>query len=209
MNSKVSPIVPTVGRVVLVRGSSVRVDEPLREFPALVTRVWNDNCINVHVFNEEAGGKVITSVTFDDDEESIGYAAWRWMPYQVQAAKERDPVSGEKAQQDVLGHHGSVINSPAELRAESGLSFSTALYALKEGYRVSREGWNGKGMWLYHVPANSYPAQTEVAKRNLGEMVPYGAYLAMKTATGEVVPWLASQTDILAEDWQILGEVAA
>ena len=98
MNSKVSPITPTVGRVVLVRGGAVRADDPVREFPALVTKVWGQNCINVDVSNEEPGGKLVTSVFFDDSDERLLYAGWRWMPYQVQVAKERDVVSGEKSQ---------------------------------------------------------------------------------------------------------------
>lgn len=58
-------------------------------------------------------------------------------------------------------------------------------------------------MFLYYVPAAEYPAMTEIAVKEWGEgsMVPYGAYIAMKTAQGNVVPWLASQTDVLAEDW--------
>jgi hypothetical protein len=63
-------------------------------------------------------------------------------------------------------------------------------------------------MFLYYVPANSYPAQTEAAKDHFGDMVQYGAYIAMKTAQNNVVPWLASQTDVLAEDWQIAGAQA-
>lgn len=83
------------------------------------------------------------------------------------------------------------------------LSFNHAIELLKEGKRISRVGWNGKGMFLYLVPANEYPAQTGAAKRFFGEdaMVPYGGYIAMKTAQGNVVPWLASQTDILSDDW--------
>lgn len=84
------------------------------------------------------------------------------------------------------------------------LPFSGVLDSLKQGARCARAGWNGKGMYIYHVPENSYPAVTDVAKAEFGDMVPYGAYLAMKTAQGNVVPWLASQTDILAEDWEIL-----
>ena len=87
------------------------------------------------------------------------------------------------------------------MRRLTTMNFGAALEKLKAGERVAREGWNGKGMWIYHVPAASYPAQTQAARENIGDLVPYGAYLAMKTATGEVVPWLASQTDILAEDW--------
>lgn len=81
-------------------------------------------------------------------------------------------------------------------------SFGDALIALKLGFRMARQGWNGKGMFIYYVPAASYPPTTRVAREFFGGTpVPYGAYLAMKTADGNVVPWLASQTDVLAEDW--------
>ncbi len=81
------------------------------------------------------------------------------------------------------------------------LNFGHALIALQAGKRVARAGWNGKGMFLYYVPANTYKAQTEAARLHFGEDVPYGAYIAMKTAQDNVVPWLASQTDVLASDW--------
>ncbi len=84
-------------------------------------------------------------------------------------------------------------------------SFGVAVAWAKEGQKVARAGWNGKGMYLYYVPANEYPAVTEIAKAQFPDgMVPYDAYLAMKTVQNTVVPWLASQTDILAEDWQIV-----
>lgn len=90
-------------------------------------------------------------------------------------------------------------------RSTESMNFGDALLALKQGERVARKGWNGKGMFLYHVPAEAYPPSTEVAKAAFhGENVPYGAYIAMKTAQGNVVPWLASQTDMLAEDWCIV-----
>jgi hypothetical protein len=81
--------------------------------------------------------------------------------------------------------------------------FGQALKWLQHKQKVAREGWNGKGMFLYYVPANAYPATTEVGKSiaDANGNVEYGAYIAMKTAQGNVVPWLASQTDILAEDW--------
>ena len=88
------------------------------------------------------------------------------------------------------------------------LDFGDALHFLKVGRRVTREGWNGKGMWLYLVPAASYPAQTPAAEAHLGPWVPYGAHIAMKTAQDNVVPWLASQTDVLANDWCLLSEGA-
>jgi hypothetical protein len=88
----------------------------------------------------------------------------------------------------------------------SNLNFGQAIEALKDGKKVCREGWNGKGMFLYYVPANKYPYTTLIGKTIADEdgLVEYGAYIAMKTAQGNVVPWLASQTDVLAEDWMVV-----
>lgn len=85
-------------------------------------------------------------------------------------------------------------------RPADGMSFGLAIEALKKGERVARAGWNGKGMWLYRVNGNSnFSAVTY-------EHLPF---IAMKTADNKVVPWLASQTDMLADDWQIVGEVTS
>ena len=87
----------------------------------------------------------------------------------------------------------------------SSMNFGNALELLKQGFKVARIGWNGKGMFLYYVPAAAYPPSTEIANKAFGgEDVPYGAYLAMKTAQGNVVPWLASQTDMLSDDWCVV-----
>jgi len=68
------------------------------------------------------------------------------------------------------------------------MHIGAAIQCLKEGQRVAREGWNGKGMYLeMQVP-------DEHSKMTL-------PYVYMKTACNNLVPWLASQTDILAEDW--------
>ena len=85
-------------------------------------------------------------------------------------------------------------------------NFGVALAWLKAGEKVARSGWNGKGMFLYFVPPGEYPARTAIAKQEWGEdgLVPYQAYIAMKTVQGTVVPWLCSQTDMLAEDWEIV-----
>ena len=89
------------------------------------------------------------------------------------------------------------------------MSFGHAIHALKAGKRVARAGWNGKGMFVYLVPADSYPAQTGAAKAHFGEgaMVPYNAYLAIKNVTETVSTWVPSINDVLADDWQLLGEV--
>ena len=86
------------------------------------------------------------------------------------------------------------------------MNFGLAIEAAKKGAKITRRGWNGKGMFLYYVPEGRYPARTDAAKSIATEdgKVDYGAYIAMKTAHGNVVPWLASQTDILADDWEVV-----
>jgi hypothetical protein len=80
------------------------------------------------------------------------------------------------------------------------------LIALRGGHRVARSGWNSKGMFIYLVPAGNYFPTTSVAKAYFGgQLVPYKPYIAMKTVDGDVVPWLASQTDLLAEDYFVVG----
>ena len=69
------------------------------------------------------------------------------------------------------------------------LNFGQAIEALKQGKRVARKNWNGKGMFIFMRPADELNT----------------AYLCMKAADGTIVNgWLASQTDMLSEDWAIL-----
>jgi len=88
------------------------------------------------------------------------------------------------------------------------MNFGQAIESMKSGSLVARVGWNGKGMFLYYVPENKYPASRNILNTMDGmfedNMVPYGAYIAMKTAQNNVIPWLASQTDMLAEDWELV-----
>lgn len=78
--------------------------------------------------------------------------------------------------------------------AEKTMTFGAAIEDLKAGRRVSRAGWNGKGMWLRLVTEN----QSYLPGLNLYCL----PFIAMKTADDKLVPWLASQTDMLAEDWE-------
>jgi hypothetical protein len=86
------------------------------------------------------------------------------------------------------------------------MHFGLALEALKQGKKVQRLGWNGKGMFVYHVPANRYKTQTEVAKKEFGESVQYNAYLAIKNVNGTVSTWVPSINDVLSEDWLVLED---
>lgn len=90
------------------------------------------------------------------------------------------------------------------------MTFGQALDALKLGSKISREGWNGKGMYLWLLPAAEVPAEwckephlKKLAEENGGKLDCL-ASIRMKTADGKVLTgWLASQTDLMAEDWKI------
>lgn len=87
---------------------------------------------------------------------------------------------------------------------ESGeLSFGAALAYLKQGKRVARRGWNGKGMWLLLV--STYGVSMELTYGASTPRPELRPWIGMKTADNSFVPWLASQTDILAEDWAVIG----
>ena len=89
-------------------------------------------------------------------------------------------------------------------------SFSKALEAVKHGGKVQRAGWNGKGMHLVKMDGfpDGVPANEETRKKHGlpdGAVVKVDPYLAMFTATGSIVPWLASQSDLLSDDWVLVG----
>jgi len=84
-------------------------------------------------------------------------------------------------------------------------SFCIALLLLKQGSRVCRSGWNGKGMWLVLSEPNESPKSGYSSYINgSSDPTPTLPFIVMKTATNELVPWLASQTDMLSEDWMVL-----
>ena len=151
-------------------------------------------CVDPNNFDQKIGEKFAYEQAFEK----------MWMPYGFWLHK-------------ALADHDNRLQPPSDdnkIEAQDVIpegatfDFGTAVEALKQGARVAREGWNGKGMFLYYVPENKYPASRNEHGTMIGvfedDMVPYGAYIAMKTAQNTVVPWLASQTDVLAEDWQIV-----
>ncbi len=83
--------------------------------------------------------------------------------------------------------------------------FGSAIYLLKIGKKVARKGWNGSSMFVYYVPAASYPVERNNLETMGGhfenDMVPYREYLALKTAQGDVATWAPSVSDALATDW--------
>jgi Protein of unknown function (DUF2829) len=94
------------------------------------------------------------------------------------------------------------------------MDFGDAIRSLKLGKRVARSGWNGRGMWLALSPAHpALPADKfwagpnrEFAEKN-GGSAPVLASITMKTAQNNIVMgWLASQEDMLSEDWAIVED---
>lgn len=80
-------------------------------------------------------------------------------------------------------------------------SFGQAITELKAGNKVAREGWNGKGMFIFLIAGGSWDFECDVSGVDDIDTLPF---FCMKTADNKLVPWLASQTDVLAEDWAIV-----
>lgn len=92
------------------------------------------------------------------------------------------------------------------------LNFGLALEALKTGKKIARQGWNGKGMFLFLLPAGKIPKtaihdpalKTVLENTGKDHFEALGS-IRMKTADDKILTgWLASQTDMLSEDWVIL-----
>jgi hypothetical protein len=84
------------------------------------------------------------------------------------------------------------------------MNFGNVIAGLKQGRRYARSGWNGKQMFIFLVNGSTFKVNREPLMSILGEgtEVQYHAHIDMKTAQGYVVPWLASQADMLDEDWE-------
>lgn len=92
--------------------------------------------------------------------------------------------------------------------------FSMALVAAKSGARIERRGWNGRDMWVFLHPqlpprpymplASDGPTSSAFVGTAVSYTINIGPFLCMRAADGTFVPWLASQTDLLAEDWRIV-----
>lgn len=101
--------------------------------------------------------------------------------------------------------------SPKEVFEEAyrevdGMSFGLALEAVKLGFRVARKGWNGKRMYVFlaHEPDFNTPQDLSEFEDTAAEVPDC---LGLRTAQGQLqLGWLASQNDLLADDWYILPE---
>lgn len=83
-----------------------------------------------------------------------------------------------------------------------------AVREMRSGHRVRRAGWNGKGMWLAFVTGDSWELRKGSIPLDVFHSVArdtdkFAPWIGMRTADRQFVPWLASQTDLLAEDWEV------
>jgi len=116
-------------------------------------------------------------------------------------------------------HEGYISWSPAEQFKNAyqntavSMSFGHAIEMMKAGHKVARQGWNGKGMWLLLVPGNPSirpVAGTPYSNAGITENVEILPHIDMYTVNAEgrraMLPgWLASQTDMLANDWVVIA----
>ena len=148
-------------------------------------------CVDPNNFDKEIGEQVAYDSAFEK----------MWMPYGFWLhQKVRDEAPAVK---NDLG--GVLVISENER-----MDFGKAVHAMKAGIRVCRSGWNGKGMWLGLVHPDDddiVPPRPTYAVAGIAGYATNGClpWIGMKTADNKFVPWLASQTDVLAEDWQIAG----
>ncbi len=158
-------------------------------------------CVDPNNFDQKIGEKFAYEQAFEK----------MWMPYGFwlhKALAEFDNFETSTGQDEFLAGGLKQLCQANILPKTERLSFGDAVAALKEGLRVARSGWNGKGMFLYYVPENKYPASRNEHGTMVGvfedDMIPYREYIALKTVDNQVVPWTPSISDALAEDWQIV-----
>lgn len=172
-----------------------------KHFTRIGDRITHCRIVTHSGFEFTGESAVVDAKNFD---EKLGeqYAYERaldgmWMPYGFWLHK-------------ALADHDNRLQPPSDdnkieaqdwmIPDDATFSFGDAVEILKKGARVAREGWNGKGMWLGLVNTGYYDVGCSVVN-DIDSLLPW---IGMKTADNKFVPWLASQTDVLAEDWQIV-----
>lgn len=87
------------------------------------------------------------------------------------------------------------------------MNIGDAVDAMHNGRKVTRPGWNGKGMFLFLVPGSRFVVNRAplLGIYPEGTVIDYRPHVDMRTADGQIVPWICSQSDLLATDWEILN----
>ena len=158
------------------------------------TKVIKSRAMNRGDYNLSQGWNIPENENPEDPGQLVGY-----------------PEAHGNFDGDLEGGCHYISWSPADVfdaayKPMTGMSFGLAIEAMKAGYKVARAGWNGKGMWIGIVTADNY--SINIAPYDDGQDIPeiksLLPWIGMKTADNKFVPWLASQTDMLAEDWTVV-----
>jgi hypothetical protein len=99
----------------------------------------------------------------------------------------------------------SVQDESADEAPSEGLNFSQALISIKVGKKLARSGWNGKGMFVFLVQGSTFKAnRSPLLDFYPNTEIHYRPHIDMRDAQGSIVPWMASQTDLLSDDWMVV-----
>lgn len=155
------------------------------------------------------GTKLINAKPMTRGEYNV-YRGWD-LPADENGADEGYLVEYQDSKANMPDYNGYVSWSPKDVFEEAyqpidGMNFGHALAALKDGCKVARNGWNGKGMFLFLVNGSTFKVNRPplLGIYPEGTEINYHAHVDMKTADGQIVPWLCSQTDMLADDWGVV-----
>lgn len=200
-------IKPTIGRKVWFTPGVEIDDRDDREQPFDATIVYvhnNDRMVNISYHDHYGNQHGQTSVLMlqEGDAQSPDGNYCEWMPYQKgQAAKTESlekQVSGESRRSTQAFASNSSVSRTH--------SFSRALEALKCGAKVARHGWNGRNMFLFMVPGSQFAVNRPplMGIYEEGTIINYNGHIDIRKADGSIEPWLASQSDMLEDDWYIV-----
>lgn len=118
-------------------------------------------------------------------------------------------VDGGKGNTD---HYAGYVSwSPADVfdrayRPCEGMTFGQAIEAMKDGQKVARAGWNGKGQWLTYVGTGFYDVGMSIVNphHDMDKILRLRPWIGIKTVDDQFMPWLASQSDMLSDDWRFV-----
>lgn len=180
-----------------------------RKYPTGIEDYATSSCVDPKNYDREIGEKFAS--------EKLDDRVWTFLGWLLAWAKngvDRKTVALPEeaaAPAEVAKSADSV--APDSEPAVPAMSFGDAIAAMKAGKKVARRGWNGKGMYLWLLPAASVKAEwckephlKTLAEQNGGEVECLGS-VRMNTADGKVLTgWLASQSDMLSDDWEVVDE---
>lgn len=86
------------------------------------------------------------------------------------------------------------------------MDFSHALLLVKDGKKLTRTSWNGQNQFIFLVPGSTFKVNRHplLGIYPEGTEINYRSHIDIKTADGSIVPWVSPQTDLLADDWEVV-----